>query len=164
MTIGHRKPGARALLFDRLARGPSSRGDSGEKGPLRQTYSEAGLRRSVLEQLKWLLNARVVVDFATLDARIREGRRTTIDYGIPDLSGYSAGDAAAMARLSAHLAQTIAWFEPRLSEPKVKLGPVDGRNQRLAVDVSGTITAGMTVVPVNFRIEVGAAEDAPDAN
>src|SRR5258708_38894097 len=145
MAIGHRKPGARALLFDRLV-GPETAGGGAEPAPITAFYDEEGLQQSVFQQLHWLLNSRVAVDYQTLDGRIREALRSSVDYGIPDLSGYSVGEEGAMRRLADHLAQTIACFEPRLTNTKVVLGAVDERNQRLAVSVSGNLTADMVVI------------------
>jgi len=152
------------LLFDRLVRPEhAGRARDAKAQQVRHTYDGEGLEQSVLEQLRWLLNTRVAIDYQTLDTRNREGQRSTVDYGIPDLSAYSVGEQAAMQRLSEHLTRTIAIFEPRISDPKVTVGPADDRNQRLTVEVSGVAAAGMIVIPVRYKIELGGAEEGPDA-
>ena len=129
-----------------------------------QTYDAVELQDSVFQQLKWLLNSRTPVDYSTLDQRNRDNQRSTVDYGIPDLSNYLMGDVAMMTRLSDHLAETISRFEPRLQNVRVELGRADARTQRLAVTVSGDVVTGMIVIPIRFRpIEIGGGEDDRDA-
>jgi type VI secretion system lysozyme-like protein len=125
-----------------------------------QSYGEEGLRASIAEQLHWLLNTRVPIDYPTLDARTRQGLRSTVDYGLPDLSAYPVGEPDARARLHEHLAQTIALYEPRLLRPSVSLSPSDGRSDTLVAEVAGTIRIGLIETPVTFRFDIDTEKRA----
>jgi type VI secretion system lysozyme-like protein len=146
MAAGLQQHRVTALLFDRLATRDRD-GDSTETLPPVQTYGPEELSASIGEQLHWLLNTRVPVDYHTLDARTRRGERSTVDYGLPDLTAYPVGDPAARTLLCAHIAQTVEIYEPRLLQPRVSLLPIDpaadlarppgtGTLRRRAVEVS----------------------------
>src|SRR4051812_2778163 len=122
MAAGLQQHRVTALLFDRLVTRDRD-GDSTESLAPPQTYGPEELKASIAEQLYWLLNTRVPIDYHTLDARTREGERSTVDYGLPDLTVYPVGDPAARAALCAHIAQTVAIYEPRLLRPQVSLSP-----------------------------------------
>jgi len=92
-----------------------------------------------------------------------EGReRTTIDYGIPDLSAFPPGDSDAMARLGRHIARTISVYEPRLRFADVTIEAPSGRRDALVARVSGNIEAGDIIEPVSFAIAVAETPDEPD--
>jgi type VI secretion system protein ImpF len=120
----------RAPLFDRLVDlDPQS---PGEPRPLR-TLDRAGLRESVRRELERLLNTRSSLPVDRLEER---QDLTVLEYGIPDLSAFSAGSPEDQKRLAAIVARTVAAFEPRLSEVRAvfeRLGP-SGRSAELRVD------------------------------
>jgi type VI secretion system lysozyme-like protein len=148
MASTRRTQGARALLFERLGQ-PLDR--SGAPAAVACIHDAEGLRNSVREQLIELLNTRVPLDIETLEAR----ERTTIDYGLPDLSAFPLGDSNAMARLGRHIARTISVYEPRLCVRDVTLDPPAGRKGALVARVSGDIKVGAVVEPASFAIAVG---------
>ena len=163
MTAGHQRYGVRALLFDRIVR----RERAGEGSPIaapRTVYDADALRDSIAEQLGWLLNTRVPIDHRTLDARTKAGTRSTVDYGLPDLTIYPVGDHHARSRLHEHLAQTIALYEPRLHDPRVTLAPVDGRSDTLDTEVSGTMRVGTIETPITFRFRIDVEKGADHGN
>lgn len=146
-----------ALLFDRLiAPEPAAHA----AGSAQHFYDREALRASIRAQLGWLLNTRVPVEYATLDARTRAGTRTTIDYGLPDLTVYPIGDADAMARLARHLAETIALYEPRLAAPHVELLASPDRSDLLTVRIGGEIAIDATSEAAAFVFEISAEEGA----
>lgn len=101
-------------LFDRLVdRDPRLRR---EGRPLR-TLSRADLRESVRRELERLLNTRVQLRLAELEAR----ERTVIDYGVPDFGNFSANNENHRNRLAAIVAVAIATYEPRLCDVQVIL-------------------------------------------
>lgn len=156
MPAAHLEGHVPALLFDRLiSRDP---GDGRLPDPPRQLYDRYDLVASIREQLGWLLNTRVPVDYETLDARTRLGARSTIDYGLPDLTVYPIGDAQAVARLAQHLAQAIALFEPRLQSPAVELFASPERSDLLMARVAGEIRIGLMVEAASFVFEISAEE------
>lgn len=166
MPAGHKTQGVPALLFDRLGHPPPpSREEAIRYASDHRNYhiyDREGLLRSIRQQLAWLLNTRAPVAYEILDARNRDGVRSTLDYGLPDLSAYPLGDPAAMARLRAHLARTISFFEPRLQNPVVNILAVDGRAERLRVEVQGQIRIDEVMTPATFVVGAGSGGDAAD--
>jgi type VI secretion system protein ImpF len=148
MADARRIDGARALLFERLTQ-PLDR--HGAPLTVAQIHGIDGVRDSVARELQALLNTRVALDIDTLEQR----ERTTIDYGIPDLSAFPLGNNEAMSRLARHISRTITVYEPRLRVRDVALEPVAGRRDALTARVSGNITVGTVVEPVSFAIAVG---------
>lgn len=141
------------LLFDRFdmtdeafAGGDTSRHAAAPAGE--------GLRASIARELADLLNTRTPLPIDLLELR----HRSTIDYGLPDLSAFPVGNHDAMARLAAHIRSAIATYEPRLAHPAVEIGPDARSGQALAVTVSGMIAAGpRRRVPVSFTLILGDA-------
>lgn len=155
MAGARRTQGAPALIFERLAQPVDRRGSP---TPVARVHNTEGLRNSVLRQLRLLLNTRVPLDIDTLEGR----ERTTIDYGIPDLSAFSLGNSDAIARLARHISRTISVYEPRLRVGDVTLEPLAGQRDAVIARVSGNIEVGSIVEPVSFAIAVGEAPDEPD--
>lgn len=152
MATAHQKYGATALLFDRLI--PRRTGNDAAAVAARQVYDIAELQASIAEQLGWLLNTRVPIDYETLDARTRAGVRSTVDYGLPDLTVYPVGDHAAMVRLIDHLSHTIALYEPRLLRPRIAIVSRDGRGDTLIAQIDGDVRIGLVVTPVTFTVPI----------
>jgi type VI secretion system lysozyme-like protein len=153
MAVVRHKRGATALLFDRLiTREQAGDGAGPKKVAHREVYDLAELRASIEEQLGWLLNTRVPLDYQLMEVRMRQGVRTTVDYGLPDLTVYPIGDSGAMVRLAEHLAQTIGVYEPRLRNPRVRILATAERGDLLTVEVAGEIRIGMVSEPVVFAL------------
>lgn len=155
MAGARRTRGAPALLFERLANPIDRRGTADVPARIHDTES---LRNSVLRQLQSLLNTRVPLDIDTLEGR----ERTTIDYGIPDLSAFPPGDSDAMARLARHIARTISVYEPRLRVGDVTIEGSGSRRDELVARVSGNIEVGEIIEPVSFALAVAEAAGEPD--
>lgn len=129
--------GFRPLLFDRI----EAADNAGE-----------GLRASIARELADLLNTRAPLPIDLLEQR----RRSTIDYGLPDLSAFPVGNPDAIARLAAHIRRAIATYEPRLVNPVVVIAPDARPGQALAVTVSGMIATGpRRQAPVSFAMILG---------
>src|SRR6218665_1412937 len=100
MPVVRHKRGAPVLLFDRLiprgqaigAQAPDFRLRAARMG-WREVYDRKQLEASIAEQLGWLLNTRVPVSYAEMDARTHAGTRTTLDYGLPHLTPYPPDDS-----------------------------------------------------------------------
>ncbi len=108
---------------------------------------------SVREQLDWLFNTRVPWPADTLEARTRDGVRSTIDYGIADLSLYPVENPGAMARLTRHLEEAIARFEPRIVAPKVVLERGERRDGMIVL-LSGALHVDGQQHPLALRIPI----------
>jgi type VI secretion system lysozyme-like protein len=139
---------SRPLLFERLT-GLMTGGDE----PLRDgaLYGKDELMASIERELDALFNTRAPVSVDILDERTR----STIDYGIPDLSLYSAADSEARIALAAQLLRAIEAYEPRLSAPRVKVVPHPQRERQLLAQIDGSIQLGSLVELVSFRISLG---------
>ena len=151
MTMATPRPAplAPALLFDRLADHDQASGY--EPVPLRALDGEA-LRASVLRELGDLLNTRCPFT----DAQLQERGRTTLEYGVADISPAYPGAAASRGEVAARMQAAITAYEPRLRHPQVTVEPVDGRPLQLLARVEGVLAAGAAPVPVHFTIVVGA--------
>lgn len=106
-------PGVATPLFDRLV-------DTGEAANVQPLLDRDGLILSIAAEISLLLNTRCPRPREVMAGR----RRTTLDYGISDLSGFQPFDSAAEAALTGELETAIAIFEPRLLSPKVRLSRI----------------------------------------
>ena len=138
----------RAPLFDRLVgRDPRSLGGRRPS----HTLTREGLKESVRRELETLFNTR-----SALGAPLHLSRElTVIDYGIPDLSDFSAANVEDHARLALLLTRAITAFEPRLSEVKVSVDGYEESEQSLAVSVTATLVVDAWREPVSFPTLLG---------
>jgi type VI secretion system protein ImpF len=143
-------PGAPAPLFERLTDlAPEA---ETERQPLRM-LTPAALRQSIARELDRLLNTRAPVAADTLAARAR----STIDYGIPDLSLFGPRDLDSETRLAQMVRQAIETYEPRLAAPQVRIERSAVRNGALVVHVDGELRLGTMIEPVSFAVAVHGA-------
>lgn len=140
---------APALLFDRLV--DDDPAAQCEPVPLRALNAEA-LRISVLNELFDLLNTRCPFTESALQGR----GRTTLEYGLADVSPAYPGASASGAEVAARMRDAIAAYEPRLRQVQVAAEPIEGKPMQLLARVQGVLAAGSAPVPVNFTICVGA--------
>lgn len=109
MVTGPRlMPSVAAPLFDRLV-------DTEDAAGAQSMLDRDGLILSIAGEISLLLNTRCPRPRDVMAGR----RRTTLDYGIPDLSGFQPFDSTAEAALVAELEMAITTFEPRLLSPRV---------------------------------------------
>jgi type VI secretion system lysozyme-like protein len=160
MALNQRPRGTRPLLFERLigsARSASGiETDLANSEPSRMHNAEA-LRASVGRELMDLLNTRAPLPIDQLEGRTR----TAIDYGIPDLSAFPIGEISAMARLTRHVRDAIAAYEPRLRNPVVTIDPMTRSGAALTVTVSGELESGtIRNMPVTFALVPGVVQEA----
>lgn len=133
----------RMPLFDRLVdRDPMHRR---EVRPLR-TLGRGELEESVRRELEQLFNTRCPIPAHRLSAH----PWTVVDYGIPDLSGFSARSAADRGRVEDILRRAIEVFEPRLAGARVRLEPVPGDDLALAGRIEAVLVADPLSEPVSF--------------
>lgn len=133
--------GGHKLLFERLTEEAAH--------PLADAVHDwASLRASVMTEVHRLFNTRIPQDAARLAAR----RRSTVDYGIPDLSLFPPRDPDAEANLIRHLTEALQAFEPRLTAPKVILERVEGAEGGLVAQVAGSIRLGRISHPLDFQV------------
>jgi type VI secretion system protein ImpF len=150
--------GARAPLFDRLV--DDDQAHPHERHLARRILDAAGVRESIAVELARLANTRAPIAADRLAGR----RRSTIDYGLPDLSYFLSGAGANRVALARLLEQTIAAFEPRLLSPRVTLGDAPDRREALIAEISGKLAVGTVMQPVSFTLALpsAAAQDADE--
>jgi type VI secretion system protein ImpF len=142
----------RPLLFERLA------GDYPDLPgglPASGLYGKPELLASIERELGNLFNTRAPVDVATLDQRWR----TTIDYGIPDLSLYGVGEGLARLSLAEQLTRAVEAYEPRLMQPAIEVVPHPERERQLVAVIAGTIQLDSITERVSFRIDLPSGEE-----
>lgn len=88
------------------------------------------LRESVRRDLEWLLNTRRL--YTPISEDYPELQRSVLLYGLPDITSLGRDAPATRARLQAHIEETIALFEPRLSNVRVAVveAPAEGGGLR----------------------------------
>ena len=113
--------------------------------------TSAELKRSVARDLEWLLNTRVWTPW-NLDA-LEEAGRSILNYGLPELSGFSwtsADDATAIRGLVEH---AIRVFEPRLVARSIRteiLPSEDISDFRLRIRIEAILQVDPISEPVVF--------------
>ena len=133
----------RTPLFDRLTdRDPLLRR---ELKPMR-TLDRRGLRESVRRELEQLFNTRCPVPQHHLIGR----ERTVIDYGIPDLSIFSARSFDDRGRIAEILRKAIEAYEPRLANPRIVVEQVPGEELALMARIEAMMVTETVPEPVSF--------------
>src|SRR5262245_5716451 len=85
-------------------------------------------REAVLRDVEWLLNTRRTIE--TASASFPEVQNSVYHYGLADVTSISADSPAARRELLRQVEDTIARFEPRLSDVKVNEPEVDLKSAR----------------------------------
>ncbi len=140
---------APAPLFDRLVdREPQV---AGEPRPLR-TLDPRGLRESVRRELERMLNTR-----SSLPADVLAGREelTVLEYGIPDLSAFSAANEDDQRLLVALVARAVAAFEPRLRGVRVAFERLADGQRSLLLRIDAELMRDEVAEPVSFPTLLG---------
>jgi type VI secretion system protein ImpF len=139
----------RAPLFDRLVdREPHV---PAEPRPLR-TLDPQGLRESVRRELERMLNTRSPLP---VDRLAERPELTVLEYGIPDLSAFSAGNDEDEVRLAAILTRAVSAYEPRLRQVKVAVLGLQEDRRSLRLRIDGLLTLDEVAEPVSFPAIVG---------
>jgi type VI secretion system protein ImpF len=134
----------RAPLFDRLTDLDPRSG--AEPRPLR-TLDRRGLRESVRRELERLLNTRSSLPADRLAER---EELTVLEYGIPDLSAFSAADPEDQKRLAALVTRAVAAFEPRLRAVRAVFERLDTTGRLAEIRIEGVLTIDEVSEPVAF--------------
>jgi type VI secretion system lysozyme-like protein len=133
-------------LFDRFL---EEEADYGFRGPLR-VYSTDMLSESVQRELDRVLNSRSPTPLEELERR----EWTTLDYGLPDYTGWFTHSRTSQTRLAKLIERTIRAYEPRLREPRVRVEPREGSDRSLDVFISGSVKVGMVMEPISFPLVI----------
>lgn len=124
---------------------PLERGEA----PLSWAESVRRLKASVHRDLEWLLNTRRTSD--AVPEGLEEVRRSVYVYGLPDLSSMSRDSAQTRGRLLRSVEETIATFEPRLANVRVRLAEeVDDARRQLHFVIEAMLRMDPNPEPVVF--------------
>jgi type VI secretion system protein ImpF len=96
----------------------------------RTTYAES-LRRfkiAVRRDLEWLLNSRRTPEMPQDD--LIELNKSVYVYGVPDITSQSRDSNSSRLRLLRQIEETLAQFEPRLTDIRISLADGDGETRR----------------------------------
>jgi len=134
---------ARASLLERLI---DLHPASPEEFPPLRVLDLAALKESVRSELERVLNTRCA-------AHRLEGQALTIlDYGVPDISALRPQNAGDRQRLTQLLAQTVAAFEPRLHQVRIRVEPVEAQPYALWVRIDANLVIEHIDEPVSFPV------------
>jgi type VI secretion system protein ImpF len=140
-------------LLDRLTDAePQARRES----PDRRVLSLAQLRQAVLRDVGWLLNTAALDAAADLE-EFSLVRASTLNYGVPDLTGRSLSglDPVVIARM---IRDALRAFEPRIIDPDVRLiaggGDHPTAHNALAFEIRGQLWAQPAPVPLVLETEM----------
>lgn len=107
-------------LLDRLIdRDPDASGDR----PISRAESIRDYKLGLQRDLEWLLNARRSAD--PDPGGLPELARSVYHYGLPDLTSLSRDSGDSLSRLVLYVEQALALFEPRLTNIKVSIAPLE---------------------------------------
>jgi type VI secretion system protein ImpF len=138
-----------APLFDRLVdREPQV---PAEPRPLR-TLDPRGLRESVRRELERMLNTRSSLPVDRLVAR---ETLTVLEYGIPDLSAFSAANEEDQRLLTALVARAVIAFEPRLRRVSVAFERLEDGQRTLRLRIDAFLVTDEVAEPVSFPTLLG---------
>jgi type VI secretion system protein ImpF len=145
-------------LIDRLTdREPGLRDDA-------QTTREESARQfrlSVERDVEWLLNTRRTMQPAP--AGCPELHRSAHEYGLPDTTGIPVATKGGRERLLAALRDTLARFEPRLANPRVRLveaAQVNAPQMRFVVEATLVMDPSPEQVVFDTVLEISRGEYA----
>lgn len=139
----------RAPLFDRLV---DLDPRSFEEPRTLRTLDRKGLRESVRRELERLLNTRSSLPVDRLEER---QDLTVLEYGIPDLSAFSAGSPEDQQRMVSIVARAVAAFEPRLREVRAVFERLDDTGRLVQVRIDAVLTVDEVSEPVTFPALLG---------
>jgi type VI secretion system protein ImpF len=106
------------------------------------------VKKALLRDLQWLLNARQVSDPAGPPHEFLA--RSLFNYGLPDIASLSADSPETPGMVLRFIEETIERFEPRLTNVRVSLaGPAESKDRR----VQFFIEADLIVEPETERVE-----------
>ncbi len=115
--------------------------DPGQRHETMPTRAEslAALRVAVRHDLDWLLNTRR--DLVVVDESMVEARRSLLRYGVPDFSSMSRDGSETLLRLVREVEESVAGFEPRLANVRVRahVDPGMGGRPDLRFSIEGML-------------------------
>jgi type VI secretion system protein ImpF len=134
-------------LLDRLS---DDEPDNTRESRNRRVLSPQRLRESVRRDLSWLLNSTHLGAVEDLSA-YPEVERSTLNYGVPDLSGKTSSTVN-IPELEKAIRAVILEFEPRLLRETVRIKVVLDKEQMNHNALSFVIEAELWAQPLPLRV------------
>lgn len=131
---------ARQSVLDRILRTDLLYEGAGDRGRKPRGWDESVglLKRNLLRDLQWLLNTRRTSD-DELEAHPHL-RRSVYNFGLEDITTFSADSSETPAELRRTIETTIERFEPRLTDVRVTLvDPGESGQRRIRFLVEGSL-------------------------
>lgn len=119
-----------------------------QEPPKSRSTSLAELKQSVRRDLEWLLNTRCFAE--NIDGGLEESPKSVAFYGLPDFTGVSAKSGIEQKRMTSALETAIKNFEPRFTNLKVSLEPINNVDRMLKFRIEATLDIEPTPEPVVF--------------
>ncbi len=116
--------------------------------PKARSVSLAELKKSVRRDLEWLLNTRCFTE--NIDGGLEESLKSVAFYGLPDFTAVSVKNPNEQRRMAQALEEAIKIFEPRFSDLKVTLEPIDNVDRLLKFKIEATLDVDPAPEPVMF--------------
>jgi len=118
------------------------------EAPLTRAQSLRRLRAAVKRDLEWLLNTRRTIQEAPPGAA--ELQRSLYHYGLPDFIGLSLRSTRDQQKLLKMIESTIAQFEPRLMNVRVRMEPLAENARLLRFVIEGLLRVDPAPERVSF--------------
>lgn len=124
--------------------------------PITLSTSVADLKQAVRRDLEWLLNTRCHLE--TVDEKLEEAPRSVAFFGLPDFTGVSVKSHLEQKRMTSAIEEAIRIFEPRFTNLKVTLEPIENVDRQLKFRIEATLDIESTPEPIVFDsiLEPGA--------
>lgn len=136
---------AQPSVLDRLL--DDAPGTTRESDPYRRMDLKAAMA-VVVRDLEHLLNSRRSI--ARVPEPFKAVNRSVMVYGLKDFTAQNPNDPAIMQQIRQDVEKTIARFEPRLKNIKVRLITGDEAERKLSFRVSGLLVVDPIREPVTF--------------
>lgn len=132
----------RRSVLDRLLQ-------TGDPEPRTWNDSVRLAKASVARDVEWLLNTRCIATPAP--DTLTELRDSVYNYGLPDITSFSADSAAARRELLRNVTDTVQRFEPRLTNVRVReVARVSEGKREIRFVVEGMLRLHPQPEPVAF--------------
>jgi type VI secretion system protein ImpF len=105
------------------------------------------LKQTVRRDLEWLLNTRRTLE---IPPGLPHLEKSLVGYGLPDITSASLSNPHDRARLRRSVEETIARFEPRLSQVRVVLDESRERERALRFRIEAVLNVEPNPEPVAF--------------
>jgi len=115
------------------------------------------LRQCILRDIRWLLNTGHLHQLQPLD-EYPEVKQSTVNYGVPDLSG-NVLSVADLPRLEQAVRQAILDFEPRMLRQSVRVRATVNANTMSSNMLSFEIEGNLWAQPLPTRMFMRTAID-----